>query len=103
MTKKKNTTITNPSTCVVKLKALADPIRLAVMEALMKGPKYVNELMKIIDVEQSLLSHHLRILRDVGLVDAIRDGKAVLYRLSPEVEGWSSGKTMNLGCCKLSF
>ena len=93
----------NTSTCVSKLKALADPIRLSVMEALMKGPNHVNELMEIVDVEQSLLSHHLRVLREVGLVDAVRDGKAVRYQIASDIEGWSSGKTIHLGCCKLSF
>ena len=104
MREKKNILVSKQSaTCVIKLKALADPIRLAVMEALTDSPKHVHELMKIIEVEQSLLSHHLRILREVGLVDAVRDGKAVLYKLASGVEGWSTGKTIHLGCCKLSF
>jgi DNA-binding transcriptional ArsR family regulator len=92
-----------PAACVSKLKALADSTRLQVIEALMAGPKHVNQLMEILDVEQSLLSHHLRVLRDVGLVEAIRDGKAVSYQLADDVEGWTSGKTIHLGCCKLSF
>ena len=89
--------------CVTKLKALADPIRLSVLETLIQGPKHVNELMKIVNVEQSLLSHHLKVLRDVGLVDSLRDGKAVMYRVARGVTGKSSGKTIHLGCCKLSF
>ena len=93
----------DPTACVSKLKALADQTRLEVIEALMTGPKHVNTLMEILDVEQSLLSHHLRVLRKVGLVEAVRDGKAVLYQLTPGVEGWTSGKTIHLGCCKLSF
>ncbi len=89
--------------CATKLKALADPTRLAVVEALMDGPRHVGKLAELLDVEQSLLSHHLRVLRDIGLLRADRDGKAVLYSLAPGVEGAAAEKTLQLGCCQLSF
>ncbi len=89
--------------CAAKLKALADPTRLAVVEALMDGPRHVHALGELIGVEQSLLSHHLRVLRDVGLLAAARDGKAVLYSLAPGVEGRDAAKALELGCCQLSF
>ena len=92
---------TEPTDCAGKLKALADGTRLAVMESLMDGPLHVGELATRLDVEQSLLSHHLRVLRENGLLQATRDGKAVLYALAPGVEG--SDKTLELGCCRLSF
>lgn len=91
------------TSCAAKLKALADPTRLAVIEALMKGPRHVGDLVELIGVEQSLLSHHLRVLRDIGLLRADRDGKAVLYSLAPGVEGAPAEKTIRLGCCQLSF
>ena len=89
--------------CAAKLKALADPTRLSVMEALMDRPRHVSELVELLGVEQSLLSHHLKVLRDIGLLEASRDGKAVLYSLAPGVEGASAEKTLRLGCCQLSF
>jgi len=89
--------------CADKLKVLADTTRLAVLEALMEKPKYVNELMDFLHVEQSLLSHHLAQLRDAGLVEARRDGKAVLYQLAPGVFPATRGKAIELGCCQLSF
>ncbi len=103
MKKKQPVIAEEPTLCVAKLKALADSTRLSVLEALMNGPKHVSELMQPLGIEQSLLSHHLKVLRNVGLVDAVRDGKSVLYQLTPEVEGWDTGKTIDLGCCKLSF
>jgi ArsR family transcriptional regulator len=54
-------------------------------------------------LEQSLLSHHLKVLREAGLVLSERDGKAVTYRLAPEMESARSGKAINLGCCLISF
>ncbi len=88
--------------CPQKLKVLADETRLAVLELLMNGPKYVGEMNAILGLEQSLLSHHLQVLRQAKFVIAQRDGKAVLYHLAPEVEV-TTGKALNLGCCVLSF
>lgn len=90
------------SFCADRLKVLADTTRLAVLEILMEGPRHVGELNAFLELEQSLLSHHLKVLRKERLVEAIRDGKAVLYRLAPGV-GSSSGKVINLGGCLLSF
>ncbi|MDT7043200.1 metalloregulator ArsR/SmtB family transcription factor [Candidatus Nitronereus thalassa] len=89
--------------CVDKLKLLADPTRLAVLESLMDQPRRVGELVSILEVEQSLLSHHLALLREAGLVDALRKGKAVLYQLSSNVGNATTGKALDLGCCQLSF
>ncbi|WP_206290859.1 ArsR/SmtB family transcription factor [Humisphaera borealis] len=88
--------------CAAKLRVLADPTRLAVLEALIAGPKHVGSIQKLLDVEQSLLSHHLQTLREAGLVEAERDGKSVLYRLAPSVVA-RNGESIDLGCCVLSF
>jgi DNA-binding transcriptional ArsR family regulator len=91
------------TSCAARLKVLADETRLAVLQQLLAGPKHVAQINAVLTIDQSLLSHHLRVLRDAGLVTAERDGKAVLYRLAPGVEGARSGKAINLGCCLLSF
>lgn len=92
----------NESTCTRKLKVLSDSTRLAVMELLMKNPSHVGPLVDALGVEQSLLSHHLRILREAGLVVADRDGKSVLYSLAPDAKV-DTGKAIDLGCCQLLF
>jgi ArsR family transcriptional regulator len=89
--------------CASKLKVLADSTRLAVLEALMAGPQNVGELMAELHVEQSLLSHHLAILRDHELVEAHREGKSMIYQLPANVTDSTAGKAINLGCCKISF
>jgi ArsR family transcriptional regulator len=90
------------SFCARRLKVLADPTRLAILEILKEGPKHVGELNTFFGLEQSLLSHHLKVLREQGFVESTRDGKAVLYSLAPGV--WSSAnQAINLGCCLLSF
>ena len=90
-------------TCAEKLKVLADKTRLAVMEYLMEKPSHVGGLAEVLDVEQSLLSHHLRVLRKAGLVVADREGKSVVYSVAPETGVPGSRSAINLGCCQLHF
>lgn len=89
--------------CANRLKVLADETRLAVLRQLMQGPKLVGEINDQLQVEQSLLSHHLKTLREAGLVVSVRDGKGVKYSLAPGVEMTSKAHSINLGCCSLSF
>ncbi|MCI0652064.1 MAG: metalloregulator ArsR/SmtB family transcription factor [Planctomycetes bacterium] len=89
--------------CAETLKVLADATRLAVLRQLMRGPQHVGEINARLGLEQSLLSHHLRVLREAGLVIAERDGKAVLYSLAPGVDGSRAENALDLGCCRLSF
>lgn len=91
------------SFCADKLKVLADSTRLGIVRALMSGPRRVGALNDEIRIDQSLLSHHLRVLRDSGLVLSERDGKAVLYRLAPEIGMEPGSNGIQLGCCMLSF
>ena len=89
--------------CAHQLKILADSTRLAVLELLWSGPKHVGEMNAVLQLEQSLLSHHLKVLREEGFITATRDGKAVLYQLESAVFCASDGRAIDLGCCRLSF
>lgn len=89
--------------CSSILKALADDTRLLVVKHLLDGEAHVNEMQDELDIEQSLLSHHLKLLRKAGIVESQRDGKAVLYRLSPALEDYRQGRTLDFGCCQISF
>jgi len=89
------------SECADKLKVLGDPTRMRVIEILMDRPRCVHELMSILKIEQSLLSHHLRVMRDSGLVQGVRAGKAVRYQLAVGAEKHAS--ELDLGCCRLTF
>jgi ArsR family transcriptional regulator len=95
--------VSSQSFCARQLKILADSTRLAVLELLWSGPKHVGEINAVLGLDQSLLSHHLKVLRDEGFVRATRDGKAVLYQLAPAVWSASGSRAINLGCCRLSF
>jgi ArsR family transcriptional regulator len=89
--------------CADKLRVLADVTRLSVMESLLDGPKNVTEINARLKIDQSLLSHHLKVLRDAGLVTTKREGKAVRYAVAPDAASQEAGKGLNLGCCQISF
>lgn len=91
------------SGCATVLKVLADDTRLAVLRILLSGPRRVGEIHAQLDVEQSLLSHHLRVLREAGLVTKTRDGKHIRYELAATVQSRRSGEAIELGCCNISF
>ena len=63
--------------------ALADPMRLAILDRLRPGQRSVNELCADTGAGQSLMSFHLKTLRDAGLVFARREGRTVWYALDP--------------------
>lgn len=64
-------------------KALCDPKRLAILEQLRSGEKCACVLQEPLDLTQSGLSYHMKILCDSGLVARRQDGKWTHYRLNP--------------------
>jgi ArsR family transcriptional regulator len=63
-------------------KGLADPTRLRIVSLLLRRDLCVCELMFILKMEQSRISHQLRILRDADLAEDRREGKWMTYRIS---------------------
>ncbi len=65
--------------------ALADPTRLAVLEVLSNGEHCVCRIQEELgDIPANLLSHHLRVLREAGLVGSKKKGRWVHYWLNEE-------------------
>ena len=77
-------------------KALGDPIRLQLVDVLRKhaGKVCVCELVPLFDLAQPTVSHHLKVLREAGLVDSERRGLWAYYFVLPdaleELAGWLS-------------
>ncbi len=67
------------------LKAMAHPIRVSIMSTLEGKKLNVTQIYEALDLEQSVVSHHLGILRDKGVLNAERDGKNVFYSLKSEL------------------
>jgi ArsR family transcriptional regulator len=66
-------------------KALADPTRVAIVNRLTGADEVcVCDLTAAFDLSQPTVSHHLKVLRDAGLVESSRRGTWAYYRLVPE-------------------
>jgi ArsR family transcriptional regulator len=77
-------------------RALGDPVRLQLVDVLRKhaGKVCVCELVPLFDLSQPTVSHHLKILRDAGIVDSERRGLWAYYYVRPgalqELTAWLS-------------
>lgn len=75
-------------------KALGDPVRLQLVDVLRKhaGQVCVCELVPLFDLSQPTVSHHLKVLRDAGVVGSERHGLWAYYYVVPEaleeLSGW---------------
>jgi DNA-binding transcriptional ArsR family regulator len=61
--------------------AVAEPRRRQILDALAGGERPVNDLVILLGLSQPLVSKHLRVLREVGLVDVRDEGRQRIYRL----------------------
>jgi DNA-binding transcriptional ArsR family regulator len=62
--------------------AVAEPRRRQILDALNDGERSVSELVELLGLAQPQVSKHLRVLREVGVVDVREDGRQRLYRLN---------------------
>jgi len=63
------------------LQALAIPSRLLILTELRQGARAVTDLAEAVGMEQSAVSHQLRLLRNLGLVTGARQGRSIVYSL----------------------
>ena len=64
--------------------AVAEPRRRHILDALAGGERSVGELVDALEIAQPQVSKHLKVLREVGLVDVREEGRHRLYRLNGE-------------------
>ncbi len=65
-----------------KLRAIAHPMRIAIIDLLNdKGKLNVTEIYSHLDIEQAAASHHLNILKNKGVLSSRRQGKKIYYSL----------------------
>lgn len=68
-----------------RFKALADPARVAIVNRLAAADEVcVCDFVAALDLAQPTVSHHLKVLRDAGLVESSRRGTWAYYRLVPD-------------------
>lgn len=91
--------------CAELLKALADPERLRLVQALRERPQSVTDLAQSLDNDIGNVSHHLKVLRKQGIVENRRVGKSIIYSLAEGVLSAQDLKSdrLDLGCCRLEI
>ena len=70
--------------CVAFCKALADQTRQDILQMLLEGEKNVSDLVEAFDTSQPTISHHLNVLKSLGLVSSRKEGKHVYYSINRE-------------------
>lgn len=61
---------------------MAEPRRRQILDVLIDGERPVNDLVRVLGLAQPQVSKHLRVLREVGVVEVRDDGRQRLYRLN---------------------
>ncbi len=94
------------SECAGIMRALGDATRLRILEVLLAREQCVSDLVAQVRRTQPHVSHHLRILREAGLIEGLRDGKRICYRISPKIQMLLEDRkrrALDFGCCRISF
>ncbi|MFQ5673697.1 MAG: ArsR/SmtB family transcription factor [Nitrospinales bacterium] len=86
-----------------RFKILADANRLRILEFLLQSPANVSAISARLDIEQSLLSHHLKIMKDEGLLEGRREGKTIVYQIARDVKTGKSKKALDMKCCRIDL
>lgn len=63
------------------MKAVAQPIRLAILDSLREGQRSVNDIAETVGAERSNVSRHLAVLTSAGILSSRKEGLQVFYRL----------------------
>src|SRR5262245_44670613 len=88
-----------------KLRALANPDRLRIVQCLREHPRTVGEIGELLHIPLLNLSHHLRTLRSAGAIVDAKHGRFVTYSLDPTIylpagaDDWCD--CLELGCCRI--
>lgn len=94
--------------CSKYLRALADGDRLKIVQCLQDGPMSVGEVTRRLSARLANVSHHLRLLRQAGVVERRKQGRFVIYALSPKIHrptpaGAGKPDALEFGCCRIEL
>ncbi len=90
--------------CSEQMQILANPKRQQILRLLLEnGPLTVTEIQEHLAEEQSLVSHHLRTLREADFICVHKEGRYARYQVSELFSTSKKGQMINLGCCSILF
>lgn len=93
--------------CAERLRALADPERLRIIDVLRLGERTVGQICDELGDAMVKVSHHLQILHHAGLVRRVKQGRNTIYSLPEDVFALADRaqdlQHLDLGCCRLEL
>ena len=87
--------------CVEFCKALSDETRQSILKMLQRREMSVGEIVEGFNISQPTISHHLNVLKNVGLVTSRKEGKQIFYSINQENVEECCGKMMAKFCIEL--
>ncbi len=76
--------MTKPLNINKYLTAISEPNRMEILQFLKKGEKCACEIHPKLKLPQNLISHHLKVLKDLGLLNSRREGTKIIYSRNEE-------------------
>ena len=87
--------------CVEFCKALSDETRQSILKMLQRREMSVGDIVEAFNISQPTISHHLNVLKNVGLVIRRKKGKQIFYSINQENVEECCGKMMAKFCIEL--
>ena len=69
------------------LKAIADPVRMQILEMISCHEMHATDVLRLLSISQSTLSHHMKILTEQEIVNAKKEGTSIYYSINPNTIG----------------
>lgn len=85
-----------------RFKILSDPNRIRILRILKDQPLTVNHIVEKVGVERTLVSHHLKIMRENKMIVSKKCGRHVFYSIHEDLAA-ECNNSFNFGCCVISF
>jgi DNA-binding transcriptional ArsR family regulator len=89
-----------PKECAAVMKVLSEAPRLLIIRALIPGPCHVATIAEQTGLTPARVSHHLGRMRFAGVVECSREGRTVIYQITPRI---AAPDGLDLGCCRIRF
>jgi ArsR family transcriptional regulator len=92
--------------CSKFLRAIADPERLRIVQCLRGGPKTVGQIAQETNAPFANVSHHLKLLREAGIVEGSKRGRFVSYALDTRFARPGPKRSLDVldfGCCRVEL
>src|SRR5690606_33580300 len=86
-----------------RFKILSDENRRTILNHLISGPRSVSEISEDLGIERTLVSHHLKVLKDEHLVVSERQGKEIFYSVSDDIIVDKKNLLLDFECCRIQF